>query len=422
MTNKMTLSEELKWRGLVNQTTIKDLKYLDENKLTFYHGFDASSDSQTIGNLAAMMVDLCFLRHGHKAIVLAGGATSLVGDPGGKDKERPLQTVETIAHNVECAKKQLNKIYKGHEYLLVNNIDWTRGVDVLDFLRDVGKYFNVGEMIKKEYIAARLGEGGAGISYTEFSYELLQGFDFLHLFEKYNCTLQIGGADQWTNCLAGVELIRKKLAKESHVITLPLIINKATGKKFGKSEAGAVWLDSTKTSVFDFYNFWINTDDESCKDYVKIYTAILPEEYDKLVEEAKVDGSKRLVQKYLAFEVTKLVHGESEAIKAREMSEGVFSGESSDILKVIIDKLPPYSAVEFINQESQELDLVEFLVNKQILPSKREARTLISSGSIYINDEKVSENKINLKKLEHITQNDEFLLWVGKKKYYRVVF
>jgi tyrosyl-tRNA synthetase len=419
MTNKMTLSEELKWRGLVNQTTIKDLKYLDENKLTFYHGFDASSDSQTIGNLAAMMVDLCFLRHGHKAIVLAGGATSLVGDPGGKDKERPLQTVDTIAHNVECAKKQLNKIYKGHEYLLVNNIDWTRGVDILDFLRDVGKYFNVGEMIKKEYIAARLGEGGAGISYTEFSYELLQGFDFLHLFEKYNCTLQIGGADQWTNCLAGVELIRKKLAKESHVITLPLIINKATGKKFGKSEAGAVWLDSAKTSVFDFYNFWINTDDDSCKDYVKIYTDIQPDEYEKLVEGAKVDGSKRLVQKYLAYSVTKLVHGEDEANKARETAESLFGGE-----KMNLNNLETFELENGLDgYDVQYLNLVEFMPLKGIVKSKREAREMLESGAIYINDEKYSEEVLDVSKIKLSNESrKEFLLRVGKKKYYRIVF
>lgn len=403
----------------MNQTTIKDLKYLDENKLTFYHGFDASSDSQTIGNLAAMMVDLCFLRHGHKAIVLAGGATSLVGDPGGKDKERPLQTVDTIAHNVECAKKQLNKIYKGHEYLLVNNIDWTRGVDILDFLRDVGKYFNVGEMIKKEYIAARLGEGGAGISYTEFSYELLQGFDFLHLFEKYNCTLQIGGADQWTNCLAGVELIRKKLAKESHVITLPLIINKATGKKFGKSEAGAVWLDSAKTSVFDFYNFWINTDDDSCKDYVKIYTDIQPDEYEKLVEGAKVDGSKRLVQKYLAYSVTKLVHGEDEANKARETAESLFGGE-----KMNLNNLETFELENGLDgYDVQYLNLVEFMPLKGIVKSKREAREMLESGAIYINDEKYSEEVLDVSKIKLSNESrKEFLLRVGKKKYYRIVF
>jgi tyrosyl-tRNA synthetase len=405
--NKMTLSEELKWRGLINQTTFKDLSILDgENKICFYHGFDASAPSQTIGNLAAMMVDLCFLRHGHKSIVLAGGATSLVGDPGGKDKERPLQTVDTIAYNVECAQKQIQKIFGEREFILVNNIDWTKGVDVLDFLREVGKYFNVGEMIKKEYISNRLGEGGTGISYTEFSYELLQGFDFLHLFEKYNCTLQIGGADQWTNCLAGVELIRKKLEKEAHVITLPLIINKATGKKFGKSEAGAVWLDPEKTSVYDFYQFWLNVDDESVKDYLKIFTEISKDEFDNLIAEFEVDKSKRLAQKYLAYSVTKLAHGEEEANKAKQTSEELFGGA-----KVNLENLETFTL-------GAEGNLVDLLVENSILKSKREAREMLESGAIYVDDIAHKEQVLDVSKLNNPS---EFLLRVGKKKYYKIL-
>ena len=193
--NSMTLSEELAWRGMINQTSFSDISAIDKGKIVFYHGFDASAPSQTVGNLAAMMVDLVFLRHGHKAIVLAGGATSLIGDPGGKDKERPMQTIETINTNVTAAKNQIKKIYREHDFTLVNNIDWSKKINVLDFLRDVGKYFNVGEMVKKDYIATRIGEGGTWISYTEFSYSLLQGLDFLHLFQEYNCTLQIGGSD-----------------------------------------------------------------------------------------------------------------------------------------------------------------------------------------------------------------------------------
>jgi tyrosyl-tRNA synthetase len=349
------------------------------------------------------MVDLCFLRHGHKAIVLAGGSTSLVGDPGGKDKERPMQTVETIAHNVECAKKQLNIIYRNYEYRLVNNIDWTKGIDVLEFLREVGKYFNVGEIVKRDYIAQRIGEGGSGISYTEFSYTLLQGYDYLHLFEKYNCTLQIGGSDQWANCLSGVDLIKKKLGKEVHVMTLPLVINKATGKKFGKSEAGAVWLDPNKTPVFEFYNFWINTDDESCKDYVKIYTEINPDEYEDLVAEAVKDGSKRLVQKYLAYHVTKLVHGENEAEKAKQQAEELFGGSKQNL-----ENLETHKIIG--------TDFVEFLVSSGILKSKREAREMLESGAIYVDDEKyTNEVAPNMK------DRKEFLLRVGKKKYYRIV-
>ncbi len=391
---KMTLSEELEWRGLVYQTTFKDLKFIDENKLTFYHGFDASADSQTIGNLASMMMDLCFLRHGHKAIVLAGGATSLIGDAGGKDKERDLQAEEKIRYNVECAKKQLQKIYGKYEFTLVNNIDWTKGVDILDFLRDIGKFFNIGDMIKKDIVANRIGEGGSGISYTEFSYSLLQGYDFLHLFDTYNCTLQLCGADQWTNCIAGVELIRRKRDSEAHVLTNPLIINKATGKKFGKSEAGAVWLDSQKTSVYDFYQFWINVDDESVKDYLKIFTEINVEEYEKLIGEFEQDKSTRLAQKYLAYEVTKLVHGESEAENVKEK------------------RAETLSATKWI--ENDLLNMVDFLVEAQILPSKREAREQIDSGAVSINEEKLKEKEYEIK------VEKDFELKVGKKKMFNV--
>jgi tyrosyl-tRNA synthetase len=411
MTN-MTFSEELEWRGFVNQTTIKDLDYLNKNKICFYHGFDASADSQTIGNLAGMMVDLCFLRHGHKGIILAGGATSLVGDPGGKDKERPLQTEEIISQNIEKAKIQIQKIFGVHEFTIVNNIDWIKDKNIIFFLREIGKYFNVGEMIKKEYIAARLGEGAAGISFTEFSYELLQGYDFLHLFEKYNCTLQIGGADQWTNCLAGTELIRRKLGKESHVLTLPLVINKATGKKFGKSEAGAVWLDSQKTSVYDFYQFWINTDDEGCRDYVKIYTQIEKSEYEDLLKEAEESSSKRIIQKYLAYEVTKLVHGTEEADKAKETSESLFGGG-----KVNTENLETFELTsEFISEN--KIDLVNFLATSGVLKSKREARDLIAAGGIYIDDIATEKSFYDLSQLKDAK---EFLLRVGKKKYYKVV-
>ncbi len=410
MKNKMTLSEELAWRGLIYQTTFKDITEIDKNKFTVYHGFDASADSQTIGNLASMMIDLCFLRHGHKAIVLAGGATSLIGDAGGKDKERPMQSEEIIRHNVECAKKQIQKIYGSYEFTLVNNIDWFKNMSMLEFLRDIGKSFNVSEMIKKDIVANRIGEGGSGISYTEFSYSLLQGYDFLHLFDNYNCTIQLCGADQWTNCIAGVELIRKKREKEAHIITNPLIINKATGKKFGKSEAGAVWLDESKTSVYDFYQFWINTDDEGCRDYVKIYTSIEKDEYENLLTDAEKDPSKRIIQKYLAYEVTKLVHGEEGAEKAKKMSEELFGGGKANL-----ENLETFNLTnEFIAEG--KIDLVNFL-STGILKSKREARDLLAAGGIYIDDETVTKTYFEIANLKN---QKEFLLRVGKKKYYKI--
>ncbi|MEK7153917.1 MAG: tyrosine--tRNA ligase, partial [Patescibacteria group bacterium] len=256
---EMTLSEELEWRGFVNQSTFADLKELDTKKWAFYHGFDASAPSQAVGNLAAMMFDKVFMRHGHKAVILAGGATSLIGDPGGKDSERPMQTEQTISFNVHKAEEQLNRIFSGHDFKLVNNLDWTKDLKVIDFLRNIGKHFSMTPLVQRDYIAKRIGEDGAGISYSEFSYTLLQGMDYLHLYDEFGVTLQLGGSDQWGNCLSGVELVRKARGAEAHVITLPLIMNKATGKKFGKSEEGAVWLDPERTSPTQFYQFWINT-------------------------------------------------------------------------------------------------------------------------------------------------------------------
>ncbi len=408
-TNSMTLSEELAWRGLIHQTTFKDIKYIDENKLTIYHGFDASADSQTIGNLASMVVDLCFLRHGHKAIILAGGATSLIGDPGGRDKERPMQTVEAIGANVEAAKKQIQKIYGAYDFTLVNNLDWTQKIDAISFLRDIGKYFNVGEMIKTEYVASRLGEGGAGISFTEFSYALLQGYDFLHLYDTYGCTLQLCGSDQWTNCLAGVDLIRKKRGIETNVLTNPLIINKSTGIKFGKSEAGAVWLDAAKTSPFDFYQFWLNTDDESAQDYTKIFTPIQKPEFAALLESFNADRSTRLLQKYLAFETTKLVHGVEAAKEAEQKSVKIYEEGGLENATEI--------KVEAVLISENKINIVELMLAANIVDSKGKAKDLISGGGVYLNEEKVEEVEQDNPKMA----GKDIILRVGKKKYYKII-
>jgi tyrosyl-tRNA synthetase len=305
----MNLSEELLWRGFVNQTTIKDLKSLDVQKKTFYMGFDASADSQTVGNLAAMMFIKTFLRHGYTGLLIAGGSTSLVGDPGGKDKERPLQSEETIATNVLKAQAQLQKICGTDSTILVNNLDWTKDLSVLDFLRNVGKYFSMTPLVQRDYIADRMGEGGSGISYTEFSYTLLQGLDYLHLYDTYGCTLQLGGSDQWGNCLSGVELVRKARSAEVDVMTLNLVINKSTGRKFGKSEAGAVWLDAEKTSAFAFFQFWLGVEDDAAEDYLKIFTDILPDELATVMEQSRLQPSERIAQTELAIRVSTIVHG-----------------------------------------------------------------------------------------------------------------
>lgn len=404
----MTLSEELQWRGFINQTTFADLNDLDKQKWTFYHGFDASADSQTIGNLAAMMFDRVFLRHGHSAIILAGGATSLIGDPGGKDAERPLQTEEVIAHNVARAEGQLKKVFAGHKFTLVNNLDWTKSMTVIEYLRDIGKHFSMTPLVQRDYISKRIGEGGAGISYAEFSYTILQGMDFLHLFDNYNCTLQLGGSDQWGNCLSGVDLIRRARGAEAHVITLPLIINKATGKKFGKTEAGAVWLDPEKTSPTQFYQFWINSDDEGVEDYLKVFTELDKTTVDEVMVRHRSDPKERIAQRYLAQEVTRLVHGEAELKVAEAVTEALTGKKaiadlSGEHIKAMRREVPSTHA-------RPGDDLVDILVNAKLADSKSDARRLIAGHAIAINGDKTVGEKID----EADFQNGRILIRKGK--------
>lgn len=391
----MTLSEELQWRGFVQQSTFKNLGELDDKNWTFYHGFDASADSQTVGNLAAMMFDKVFIRHGHKAVLLAGGATSLVGDPGGKDKERPMQDENVIASNVHKAELQLKQIMGENNFTLVNNLDWTKDLSLLDFLRDIGKHFSMTPLVQRDYIAQRIGEGGAGISFTEFSYTLLQGMDYLHLFDKYGVTLQLGGSDQWGNCLSGVELIRKTRGAEAHVITLPLVINKATGKKFGKSEDGAVWLDSSKTSPFKFYQFWINADDEGVEDYIKVYTEMHKNEVDELMASHRSNPEQRIAQKKLAYEVTKLVHGKEKADSVLSVSEALFGGRAYSTLSAI-DFKELETELPVVSAKLGETQLLEILVGGMLATSKTEARRFLDENAVYINGSQISLDKLAL--------------------------
>ena len=395
----MTLSEELVWRGFVNQTTLKDITVLDNEPRTFYHGFDASADSQTVGNLAGMMFDMTLMRHGHKAVLLAGGATSLIGDPIWKDAERSLQSADVVAHNISNAESQLRHMLRGHDFTLVNNLDWTKDLTVIEFLRDTGKHFNMNELIGRDYMARRLGEGGTGISFTEFSYTLLQGMDFLHLFDTMGVTLQVGGSDQWGNCLSGVELVRKARGAEVHVLTHPLVINKATGKKFGRSEAGAVWLDPKKTSVFDFYQFWLQADDDSVEDYLKVYTTLDKERLAALMAEFRGDPKERLAQKTLAFEVTKLVHSEEQASAARQATEKLFSGESGDLTPTV-------------SVEAGEHNITDLLLAAGLAASNSEARRLLEQGGVKLNKQKVSTERITVKSGD--------LLQVGKRKFAKI--
>jgi tyrosyl-tRNA synthetase len=376
----MTLSDELQWRGFVNQTTFDDITKLDEKKLKFFHGYDASADSLTVGNLAALMLDKCFIRHGWEAIMLAGGATSVIGDPGGKDVERPLQPVETIEANVKAVSGQIDRLMGG-AVPMVNNLDWFKGMTVLTFLRDIGKHFSMTPLVQRDYIARRMGEGGVGISYTEFSYTLIQGYDFLYLNQNYGVDMQVSGADQWGNCISGVELIRRVEGKEAHVFTCPLIINKATGKKFGKSEEGAVWLNPARTSPYKFYQFWLNADDEGVEGYLKFFTELDKPTIDSLMAEFAKDKAGRKAQKTLAYEVTKLVHGQDQADKVKRITEVLFGGadflELSEAEKAMLaEELPNAKAAD---------TLAPTLVAASLASSNSEATRFMDGGAISIN-------------------------------------
>ena len=384
---KMTLSEELTWRGFINQTTFKDINELDKEKRTFYWGCDPSSDSLQIGNLAGAMMARVFVSHGYKPVLLVGGATGMIGDP--KDnEERQLKTLDEVARNKAAVAKQYKTIFDGLEFTLVDNYDWFKNIGYLDFLRDVGKQFSMTQLLDREFVQTRIGEGAAGISYAEFSYSLIQGYDFLHLFREHGVTLQIGGSDQWGNMISGVPLIRKLENAEAHVCTLPLVINKATGRKFGKSEEGTIWLDSEKTSPYKFYQFWLNVDDAGVGDYIKIYTLITPEEFDTLMQEFRSNPSDRSAQKYLAYEVTKLVHGEESAQSAKNVTATLFGDIAvSELSKEDLDVL----AQEIPTTTSN--DLLGCLVATGVASSNGEARRLIEQDAISINGQKISENQ-----------------------------
>ena len=383
----MKLSEELQWRGFIHQTTYKDLSVLDSESITFYWGVDPSADSMTVGHLAVAMMIRRFIESGHKAILLVGGATGLIGDPDGKKQERDLKTTEEVEKNVAGLVNQYKAIFDGEEFETVNNYDWFKSLGYLDFLREIGKHLSMTQLLDREFVKTRIGEGGAGISYAEFSYSLIQGYDFLHLFREKGVTLQVCGADQWGNSLAGVEMIRKLEGGEAHVYSTPLIINKTTGVKFGKSEEGAVWLDEKKTSVYKFYQFWNNVDDVGVEDYLKIYTSIMPHELDPLLQELAEHPEQRAAQKYLAFEVTKLVHGEEKAKSAQKVTETLFSDSSvtdlsAEELEMLANEIPTAQAGNLIN----------ILVSSKVASSNGEARRLVQGNGVSVNGSKVTED------------------------------
>ena len=382
----MTLSEELSWRGFLNQTTFADIAELDTETRTFYWGVDPSADSMTVGHLAPAMMIWHFINHGYRPILLVGGATGMIGDPDGKRQERDLKSTDEVQKNVAGLTQQYKRIFQGQTFELVDNMDWFKNINYLDFLRNIGKHVSLTQMLDREFVQSRVGEGGSGISYAEFSYSLIQGYDFLHLFREKDATLQLAGADQWGNSIAGVSLIRKLEGAEAHVLTTPLIINKTTGVKFGKSEEGAVWLDESKTSVYKFYQFWLNTDDAGAIDYLKIYTLLPREEIEELNRATAEYPEQRQAQKILAYEVTKLVHGEARAKQARNVTAVLFG---DTLFEQLIDIELDMLALEIPVATSS--NLVNSLVSTGVATSNGEARRLIAGGAVSINGQKVSE-------------------------------
>ncbi len=385
----MKLSEELQWRGFVNQTTYSDIAELDRQAISFYWGVDPSADSMTIGHLAAAMMVRHFISHGHKAFLLVGGATGMIGDPDGKKRERDLKSTEEITKNIIGITTQYKAIFAEQKFEIVNNNDWFKDIGYLEFLRDIGKHMSLTQLLDREFVKSRTGQGGTGISYAEFSYSLIQGYDFLHLYRQKGVSLQVCGADQWGNSLSGVEMIRKLEGATAHVYSFPLIVNKNTGVKFGKSEEGAVWLDPVKTSVFQFYQFWLNVDDAGVADYLKIFTLIEPAEHEKLISQFQTNPGARAAQKYLAFEVTKLVHGEPAAQSAQKVTETLFgSFQISDLseadLKLLAQEIPTAAI---------DNSIIDILVQTKIAASNGEARRLIESGAILVNSQKAATDQ-----------------------------
>ena len=383
----MSLSNELKNRGFIHQCSAENVSdVLDGEKRTIYHGVDPTADSIHAGNFASWMLLRHLVNDGHKVILLVGGGTGMIGDPK-PDVERTLSSAEDVAARVEKLSLQAKRLL-GDDVTFVNNHDWLGSLKLIDFLRDIGKHFTVNELIKKDAIATRLSSDN-GISYTEFAYPLLQAYDYLQLHRQYGCDVQVGGSDQWGNIIAGVELVRKKEQKAVYAITIPLIIDKVTGKKFGKSEGNAVWLDAEKTSPFTFYQFWFNVSDENVVDYLKIFTFLTLSEIDLIEHDFKKEPGSRAAQKRLAQEITTTVHGKEKADLAANVSDIIFGTRSLGMMTqtekaILLENAP---TTEIMPGDT----LVDVLVAAGLASSKREARTFIESGAISINGSKITD-------------------------------
>ncbi|MBR2709175.1 tyrosine--tRNA ligase [Candidatus Saccharibacteria bacterium] len=398
----MKLSEELIYRGFKAETTIENPEDLDNRaSKKFYFGADPSADSLTIGNLAALMMCACFARHGYQPYLLVGGATGQIGDPK-ENSERELKPLEEVEHNKQCIKEQVERVINNassdhSDVVLVDNYDWFKDMKYLDFLREVGKAFSMTQLLDRQFVQNRIGEGGAGISYAEFSYTLIQGYDFLHLYREYGVDLQLCGADQYGNCTSGIHLIRRLEGGEADVWSTPLIIDPVTGRKFGKSEGNAIWLaasdngDGNYTSIFDFYQFWLNQPDEAVESLIKTYTLLEKEEIEAILKEHFEAPEKRIAQKALARGVTEVLHGRENA-DAIENLIGLLFDKNTNFAEFSEDELKEFG--EYLPTAKKGSGLVDLLVDNGLAESKKKAREFISQGAITINGEKVKEDVV----------------------------
>ena len=427
----MGIINELTWRGLLKDTTLGLEDYIENNKIIAYLGIDPTADSMHVGHLAALIVMKHLQNYGHKPIIVIGGATGMVGDPSGKDEERPLLDEQTIRKNEQALKEQIAKFLDFEENkvngaIMLNNYDWTKDYTFLNFLRDIGKHITINYMMAKESVKKRLEKG---ISFTEFTYQLLQGYDFLYLYKNFNCKLQIGGSDQWGNITTGIELIRRKLGYENNAYGLVIpLITRSDGKKFGKSEEGMnIWLDAKRTSPYQFYQFWINTSDIDAQNYIKVFTFINQQEINELIEEHNKAPHLRILQRRLAEEMTRMVHGQEELQKAIEATSILFGKGTKETLTQIDEQtfLTMFNGVpKFeISREILDngIDIVSLLSEQtKVFKSKGEVRRLIKEGGLNVNQEKV-------KTQEHIITtsdllNDKYILVrKGKKKYFILI-
>jgi tyrosyl-tRNA synthetase len=405
----MSFVEEMQWRGLIQQVSDERLgEIMRAEKLTLYSGFDPTSSSLHVGNLMPIFGLRRAQLHGHHPVALVGGATGMIGDPSGKSDERKLLTVETIAANLHAIRNQLGRFLDFSDAVVVNNGDWFDGFSYLGFLRDVGKHFTVNMMLAKESVRARLEDRESGISYTEFSYMLIQAYDFLHLFDSHGCKLQIGGSEQWGNITAGLELIRRLRGKEAYALTLPLLLD-SQGKKFGKSEKGAVFLDAEKTSVYDFYQYFFRVDDRDVVKLLKNLSFLEEKTIAELEEQVKIAPEKREAQRALARELTTLVHGAEEMRKVEDVFAALREGKAAEGA--------PSSNVQ-AGKLAAGWPLVDALVETGLCSSKSDARRQIEGGGVYVNDEKIQEVDHKLQPSD--VRDGVIFLRRGKKSYHAV--